>query len=172
MRWIGVIGLALAVASPALSQEPQWKNASGGFGAVLLVTHDWPGFFATRHESPPVDYLSRIRTTSKVQRGEMVVAAVIFYGCAADDAGNCSSSMELQLRRPDGSIYGGYENLELWDGPAPPEGRWEASTATLGLVVEPDDPLGTYTFEAVLRDHVARRVLKLSQTVEVVSGPR
>jgi hypothetical protein len=174
-RWTLVLTLALTIVPPALSQEPAepaWKKASGGFGAVLLVTNDAPGFFATRHESPPVDYLSRIQTTSKAQRGETVVAVVIFYGCAVDDAGNCRSSMKLQLRRPDGSIYGGFEDLELWDGPAPPEGRWEASTANLGLEVEPDDPLGTYTFEAVLRDHVARRVLKLSQTVEVVSGAR
>ena len=169
----GVLALWLAIASPVLSQEPTgkpestepaWKESSGTFGAVLLVTNDPAGFFGSSSK----DYLARIKTASKAQRGETVAAVVLFYGCAADRAGNCSSSVELRLRRPDGSTYGEFTG-ELWGGPAPPEGAWEAGADNLGFEVEPDDPLGTYTFEAVVRDRVAHRELKLSQTVEVVA---
>jgi hypothetical protein len=166
--WNDVIALGLVVVSPAFSEgEPQWKKASGSFGAVLLVTPDAPGFFGGREGTPSGDALSRIRTTSTVRRRETVVGVVIFYGCAADDAGNCRSSMQLRLRYPDGSVYGGYEP-ELWNGAAPPAGTWQTSVGNLGFNVEPDDPVGTYTFEAVLRDHISGRTLKLSQTVEVV----
>jgi hypothetical protein len=167
--WNYVIALGLVVTSPAFPEsEPQWKTASGSFGAVLLVTDNAPRFFGGHEDAPSADALSRIRTTSKVRRGETVVGVVIFYGCAPDDAGNCRSSMQLRLRHPDGSVYGGYEP-ELWNGAAPPAGTWQTSVGNLGFFVEPDDPLGTYTFEAVLRDHVSGRTLKLSQTVEVVA---
>ena len=161
--WSYVIALGLVVASPALAEnEPQWKRASGSFGAVLLVTNDAPGFFNGE------DALSRIRTTSKVRRGETVVAVVLLYGCSPGNAGNCRSSVQFRLWYPDRSGWRGYESLELWDGPAPAEGTWQSSAENLGFTVEPYDPLGTYTFEAVLRDHVSGRTLKLSQTVEVV----
>lgn len=170
-RWNLVLALALATVSPARSQgpvEPEWKKASGGFGAVLLVTNDAAGLFAGSRGSSLTDYLSRIRTTSKVPRGKAVVAVVIFYGCAADHTGNCRSDMDLRLRYPDGSLYGEWFGPELWYGRPPADGVWEASAESLGFMVEPEDPLGTYTFEAVVRDRAGSRTLRLTQTVEVV----
>ena len=149
--------------------DTEWRKSSGDFGAMLLVTSDPDSFFEAWNRPPSPDYKPKIETSAEAHRGDTVVGVVVFLGCAPDESGNCKSDMDLRLLYPDGSVYGEFKDAEVWlDKAAPPTGVLQVSVANLGLRVEPDDPFGTYRFEAVVRDRVAKKTLELVQVLEVV----
>lgn len=149
--------------------DTEWRKSSGDFGAMLLVTSDPEGFFEAWNRPPSPDYKPVIKTAEEAHRGDSVVGVVLFIGCKADESGNCRADMDLRLLYPDGSVYGEFEGAELWiDKPAPAPGHLQVSVGNLGLRVEPDDPYGTYRFEAIVRDRVANTTLELKQYLEIV----
>lgn len=176
-RILSILGLLL-LATSAFAQwraegevvpDTEWRKSSGDFGAMLLVTNDPDSFFEAWSRPPSPDYKPTIETSAEAHRGDNVVGVVVFLGCAPDDSGNCRSDMDLRLLYPDGSVYGEFKDAEVWlDKTAPPAGNLQVSVANLGLRVEPDDPFGTYRFEAVVRDRVANKKLELVQLLEVV----
>jgi hypothetical protein len=136
---------------------------------MLLVTNDPDGFFEAWERPPSPEYKPKISTSMEANRGDTVVAVVVFLGCAPDEGGNCKADMDLRLLYPDGSVYGEFKDAEVWlEKPAPAAGMLQVSVAKLGLRVEPEDPFGTYRFEAVVRDRIAGRTLELVQLLEVV----
>ena len=149
--------------------DTEWSKSDGDLGAMLLVTDDPEGFFERWDHPPSPDYKPTLTTVSTVNRGDTVVAVVVFTGCAANADGNCQSEVDFTVLFPDGTVYEELKDGELWtDKPAPSVPRLQVSMANLGLRIEDDDPFGTYRMIAVVRDNVADRQLKLVQKVEVV----
>ena len=150
--------------------DTEWSKSAGEFGAMLLVTDDPEGFFKRWDKPPSPDYKPEIETVSTARRGETVMAIIIFTGCASNPKGNCVSEVDFKVLNPDGSLYGDLKKGELWkDKPAPPDPYLQVSVANLAFKIEEDDPFGTYQLEAVVRDMVAKKQLKLKQTLEVIT---
>lgn len=140
-----------------------------GFGASLLITAEPDAFFDAWNQPPSPDYKPEIKTTDFAKRGDTVVGVVVFAGCLPNPDGNCQSTVDFKMYRPDGSVYADLDKSELWtDKPAMPPNILQLGVSSLGFIVEPDDPFGTYRMEAKVRDEVLGKGVTLVQTIEVV----
>jgi hypothetical protein len=64
-------------------------------------------------------------------------------------------------------------DIELWRGrPAPDPSRLQVGVGVFALRIEPEDPLGTYTFEATVRDLNAKVRFVLVQELRVEAAAR
>ena len=151
----------------ALSTE--WSKSKRGFAAALLLTaepedvlRDWN---APGGEVP-------VRTTEVVPRGVPIVAFVFFAGCRADRNGLCDASIDFTILKPDGSEYNRFMDRDLWkQKPAPPDGMLRLSAEYVGVVIEPSDPLGEYTFNVTVHDLNAGTSLELSRAFTATEAP-
>lgn len=149
--------------------DQSWRRSAQGFQAMLIVTNKPDSFFEAWNKYPSPDYKPEILTTTEVHRGETVVAVIIFTKCLVDKNGNCNSEVDFKLLRPDGSVYADYKGQELLKGKyGLPEDALQLGVANLGFRVEPDDPLGSYKVEAIVRDKFAGIEVPLTQILKVV----
>ena len=95
----------------------------------------------------------RVPAADRITRGAPIVAFVFFTGCMPDENGMCNASADFTIRKPDGSMYATFEDRDLWKGkPAPPEGTVRLSAEHVGVIIEPEDPLGEYEFHVSIHD--------------------
>ena len=79
---------------------------------------------------------------------------------------------EQRAAMPDHIVIGTGEGVELWkDKPAPPVDVMQLSVANLGIVIEPNDPAGTYTVKARVSDLNAAQSVELVQQFVVHTAP-
>ncbi len=182
MRVMLFVLASLVASTPAVAQQQSggfewklndksappspWQASKDGFGVLMLVTSDYEGFWKAWEGSTP----PQVRTTEEVTRDQPVHAILLFSGCRAARDGNCNVTVELAVTRPDGKPYGETLKGNVWSGPPAPAYNLQASEGSLGFIVEPEDPLGTYTLKAAITDHVAGTTLPVQQTVTAVAG--
>jgi hypothetical protein len=148
-----------------VGDEP-WRRSDGDFGAMLFLT-DQPKEFNEAWDRPAAPgYTPHMHTVSEAKRGDVVAAIVLFKRCSADPLGNCRSQVQYRVLRPDGSLYGEH-TATLWNAPPGPLENLQRGNDQLMLRIEPNDPLGTYRIEAVVRDHIARREVSLLRELVV-----
>ncbi len=182
MRYLILFGLALAGA--AIAQEPPadrtfaWQTngeraapdpsraSKDGFGVSVFVTPDIEGVWkAWGGPTPP-----NISVTDQIERGKPVHAMIVFNGCKAAADGNCNVTGIYSITSPDGTAYGEPHGGKIWAGPPAPGYNLQLSEGSLGLVVEPDEPLGRYMLKASVTDHVAGITLDVEAPVEAVEA--
>ena len=154
--------------SPA--SETPWTGNSGPFGAILVVTDDSEGFFEEWNRPPDPERPPSINSTQLALRGERVDAILVFTGCQPNPE-LCDVAVDYRVLKPDGSTYAEQEGVPVWKGAEVPEGRLQLSEQNLGLAFEPDDPLGVYRVEALVRDRVADRSIALETELSVSDPP-
>jgi hypothetical protein len=102
------------------------------------------------------------------KRGEFLSAVVLFKNCRPDAAGNCNVEMDITAFDPKGRTYGTMPKEELWRAkPAPSPGFTQLSRGYMGIVIEPNDPSGTYRVAVVARDSNAKTEAKAETTFVV-----
>ncbi len=148
--------------------DTAWRKASGDLGAMLVVSAK-PEDFLREWRSSPEAYAPQAATTDRVKRGEVIAALLFFSGCGAA-GGACNAVAEFKVLKPDGSVYGEFPGNKVWPHPAPKKGLVLLSEAHLEISIEPQDPSGTYTVLAVVRELPAGRVLQLRRNFEVIEG--
>lgn len=169
--------LALAIASPG---HAQWRTngeldddnpssvSAGDFGASLMLTDDHNGLFEAWNRPPSPDYGPNISVVDSAERGDVILAFVIFTGCAEDLDGNCNLTVEYSAYFPDGEDYGGHTG-NLWVGhPDPGLGSLQLSEDNLGLRIEADDPFGEYRIVVEIVDNVSGTNYSLETQLTVV----
>jgi hypothetical protein len=175
MRKTLFLGLALIVMplfgqwkqdGKAIRDEP-WRKSSGTFGAMLLLT-DHPYEFVEEWKRPE---LPTIHTTTVAERGRPIAAFVIFLGCK-EISGNCKSTVDFTILRPDGTEYGKQDGLELWSGPTPAENVIQLGRASMGVEIEPNDPAGKYVMKARVHDLNASATIDLVQEFTVAPAAK
>jgi hypothetical protein len=145
--------------------DTQWRKAWGQNGAMLHLT-DKPGELFEAWEKPAAGV--PVSTTEVATRGEPLVGVIFFSGCTPDTSGMCDARAKLQVFKPDGSPYGDEELVEIWVGkPAFPSGQLQLSVDAIGVVIEPHDPIGTYTVRAQLHDLISGAEVELKRTFSV-----
>jgi hypothetical protein len=149
--------------------DAPWRRTVQGFGAMLVFTNEPDAFFEAWSRPPSPDYKPAISSPDEVRRGDTVVAVIVFTNCRGNKRGNCDAEVDFTLFRPDGSVYAKHKKADLWRGtPAPPEHNLQLGVSNLGFRVEPEDPLGEYRLEAVVRDKIAKITVPLVQVITVL----
>lgn len=130
---------------------------------MLLLTPDVEKFYEEwrRPETPT------IVITKTAYRGKPITAVVVFTGCKAR-RGNCRIIVDFTVLRPDGTEYGSAKSVAAWViKPGARKGIVQVSEATLGVVIEPQDPSGEYLVKASVHDRNAKLDLELAQPFTV-----
>lgn len=152
--------------------DTAWRKSAEGFGAMILLTSSPETFLAAWAEPSSPDYAPAIETTDHVARGVPIHAYVFFTGCTPDRQGSCDATTDFVVLRPDGSEYANIPGVELWQGKPPPEeGSVQLGPASVGVVIEPQDPLGEYTVKARVCDRLADNCLVIWQRFTAEEAP-
>lgn len=78
---------------------------------------------------------------------------------------------DYKILRPDGSLYAEYENTEVWRNRPPiPEGKVGLAVDRVGLIVDPEDPVGEYEIHCTVKDVVAKTEFIISAGFMVVEA--
>jgi hypothetical protein len=148
-------------------EDTEWMKSSGDFGAQLLLIGDENEFFK-RWETPSATV--KFETVSEINRGVPLITPIIFSGCYVNKSGNCMVSAALKILRPDGSNYADMPQVEVWENkPPPPKGILELGVGYLKVIIEPEDPDGTYNVQAKVTDNVINSSFVLTRTFSVPS---
>lgn len=163
---------ALSAASWKVNGKPvpdrEWAKSDGDFGAQLVFTDKPDELFAAWEEPGAAVLLSE---TVVAKRGVPIVGVVFFAGCAANERGKCEATVRFTAETPEGKPWGDPVDAELWiDKPAPEKGLMQLSAGNMGIVIDPDDPLGTYKVKAVVTDKVAHKRMVLERTFTAVEA--
>lgn len=142
--------------------ETEWSKSENGLSAMLLMA-DNPNEVVRDWDTP--DAAVTVRAIDTITRGVPIVGFVFFAGCKADEDGNCNAAVDFTVLRPDGSEYVSFLDRDLWKGrPAPPEDMLRLAAEYVGVIIEPEDPLGEYEVLASVSDLVAGTTLELRRT--------
>lgn len=148
--------------------DQPWAKSSGEFGAQLVFT-DKPDELFAAWEKPGLAVL--FSGTATAQRGKPIVGVIFFSGCAADARGMCQVTVRFTAYTPDGKPWGAPVDGELWlDKPPPDKGQMQLSVGNMGIVVEPEDPLGVYKVRAEIVDKIAKKTMVLERTFTAVEA--
>jgi hypothetical protein len=169
--WLLCGGAALAhlTDDDFATPTPRASRSVNGFSATLLLSDAPDEVLQTWTAPTTID--AAVKTTDTIKRGTPIVAFVFFSGCLPDENGMCNASADFTILRPDGSVYESFNDRDLWrDKPAPPDGTLGLSAEYVGVVIEPDDPLGTYQVRVDVHDLNADTVLPLRDAFTAVPG--
>lgn len=146
------------------ADTPNMK-AKDGFGAQLFLTEsaqffeDW-----SKPETPKLETLKK----DMAHRNVPLFTAIMFVDPSTDVAGLVDVTCDIIVRRPDGSIYGEEKGIVGWKGKYPvPAHNLQLTQGRMGIRIEPQDPSGTYTVEAIVRDNIKKNELPLNATFEI-----
>jgi hypothetical protein len=149
-------------------EDTEWMKSSGDFGAQLLLIGDEKEFIK-RWETP--SKIVEFTTVSEINRGEPLITPVIFSGCQAGESGRCNVSGDFKILRPDGTTYADMPQVDIWQNrPPPPDGILELGVGYIKVIIEPEDPDGTYTVQVRITDHVQNASFVLTRTFTVPVG--
>lgn len=127
------------------------------------MTDNWDGFIE-RWEKPTPGF--EFTSANSIAKGRPLAATIIFTGCQADSAGNCSVVADFRAIDPSGKTYADQKGALVWNLPPPPGNILQLSIHNLTLVLDPPDPLGTYVVIATVTDRIARKSVNLRATFE------
>jgi hypothetical protein len=170
--------LLLALFAGPLGAEAGWKNKDGepvpetesrksvaGFGGLLVVTPDknWQ----EKWNSPDAPQFSGAST---VEKGGELFILTIFTNPQLDASGAANITLDIDVRRPDGSASTHAEGAVCFQG----ELRGPLHNVYLcGPVVEfigePSDPVGEWSVRIKLIDNIRKVEVPLSATFTLVN---
>ncbi|MDF1780179.1 MAG: hypothetical protein P1U67_02670 [Alcanivoracaceae bacterium] len=154
----------------AIAESRPDIGSSNGFGAMIIMTTDSQE--ALRNWAQPTRgvYLPRSET---VEKGRPMEALIVFSGCRPNDKGNCVVAADYKILKPDGSLYAKYEDTEVWrNKPVIPAGRVGLAVDRVGLIADPDDPIGEYKIHCTVRDTIANSEFTISAGFVVVEASK
>jgi len=164
---LGVLLCGGLVLSIPRDHTPAIPQPDRGMSAVLMLS-DQPDkvLKGWADRSSDLD----VQTTDRITRGAPIVAFVYFTGCRPDANGLCNASADFTILRPDGTVYERFIDRDLWkQKPAPPDGTMRLSAEYVGVIIEPDDPLGRYEFRVLVHDLNAGTNLELRQAFTAIA---
>ena len=145
------------------ADTPDHKSI-GGFEAQVFLTDnprifvDWSG-----QKSP------KIKPAEVARRGVPIYAGILFADHSLDAGGKANVTCDFTVRKPDGSVYAKEKDIPVWRSryPAHAPGL-QISEGSMGIIIDPPDPAGRYTVEAVVHDTIKKTDLTVETTFEVL----
>lgn len=168
--------LVLALATTPVFGKDSWQKdgkptpdgesmrVKDGFGAQFILTESTKVF--ADWNKPKTPHVITLKN-SAARRGIPFFTVLLFFNPGIDSYGNADVTCKITIREPDGKIYG-TEDLIVWRGKYQPTHNLQLSREKLGIRIAPEDPSGTYTVEADVKDNVKNLELPL-KTIFVVA---
>ena len=115
----------------------------------------------------PSDQIPHVELMSRAKVGDRVALKLVFHSMALREDTSCDVTFDIKVTKPDGSPYSGtaHENLLALKGAIPNPNNMYNSDTVLVLEFEPDDPLGKYAIEVVIRDNIGQTDLTLKENI-------
>lgn len=170
---LGLLGLFLTAGSwrdnGKVVPDTSWAKSDGDFGAQLVFTDKPDDLFEAWSKPGPAVMYSQ--SSSAVRGGPPIVGVIFFAGCGQNEHGNCNATVKFKILGPDKKPWGTNQDGELWvDKPSPPENSMQLSMGNIGIIIEPEDQLGTYRVIAEISDKVSGKRMVLERDFEAVAG--
>ncbi len=160
---------ALVANSPATTNYDSsqgFPDHDGPFSAMLVVI---PKSEMAEFEQPGgARHLDRV---ARAEPGADLALKLLFTGMAGDWNGFGNVTYDLQVYKPDGSLYGAsdYRNLDALHGKVGSgKGVFDNRGKVVLLTFDPTDPPGPYTIKAVIHDHAGAHNVALQAVVELL----
>jgi hypothetical protein len=135
----------------------------GYFGAQLWVISNKNFFDIWNTPETP-----KLNLVKKTVRNKDIFVVLMFTAPGADANGNADVVFDFLLKKPDGSAYADYKDLDAWHNkPVPKAGDIQLAVQDIGVKIEDNDPLGKYTVEVLVKDKIKGVELPLSYEFEV-----
>ena len=129
---------------------------------MLLLIDDSKFFEDWKKPEPP-----RFRTIDKATRMIPVHAVILFAGPGTNSAGNAHVLCDVKVLKPDGSTYGEQTALVGHESKIASPKHLMLASERLVVRIEPHDPAGTYTVEAIVHDKIRNVDLSLKRQFTV-----
>lgn len=139
-----------AKAGEAAPETTEWRAASEGFGAAVVITADpeWK-----RKWSAPAAKLPQIEQARSLQIGQKVWALLFLTNPSADRTGSVDVTCDLRMVRPNGKVTE-RRDLRVLRKKTVPVPRTYMSEFVLTMTGEETDPVGEWVLEFVVHDRV------------------
>lgn len=171
------LSLIALIAVPIISIYKQTKSHSfldktniktvDGFGVQLQVIDDFT--FFDNWNIPDENQPLHMPIASSAHRGQTLFVIILIANPAVNEKNICHVLADIIVRKPDGTIYGGMKNANIWDKkPKIKEGTFGLGIDYLGINIELDDPLGTYIVEAKVHDKNRGLTVNLETSFDVL----
>jgi len=135
-------------------------KSSKGFGAQLWVIDDARFFDQWNRPETPI-----IPMTRTAVRNEPVYIIILFLNPGLDSDSLADVTADITIRGPDGSVYGEFHDLEVWQRPYhAPQNAIQLAAGSLAIEIEDRDMLGWYTVKATVKDRKKKVNLTLHTT--------
>lgn len=137
----------------------------------LRIIHIWStdpdGFMEAWNQPTPPN----LQFSSRAERNQHIQQFILYANCAQDAAGNCALNARLDITAPDGTPYGEpIEFAAMPPTPPVPRNNIGMTPASIGLVVEDGEQLGTYRFDLAVTDENAGVTARSVLHIEVVEA--
>jgi hypothetical protein len=152
--------LALLLASSAHAVDPQPQKSVAGFVAMLVVTpdKDWEQQWNTTPER-----ITFYQSGQTIHRGSDLYVVTMFSNPQLDADGAVSVVADIDVMRPDGKASSHAENAVCTRGKLTgPASNFYICGQVVEFTGEPQDPLGTWSVEIVVKDEVRKVGIPLS----------
>ncbi len=147
-----------------IADTPNMKSKNG-FGAQLFLTEsaqffeDW-----NKPDTPKLTTLEK----NKARRNVPIFTVILFVDPGTDANGAAEVTCDIIVRKPDGTVYGEQKDVVGWKGKyIVPAHNLQLTEGHMGIRIEPQDPSGIYTVEAIVRDKIKKIELPLKASFEV-----
>ncbi len=144
------------------------QASNGEFGALQISTTDPEKLMTAWHQPTPG---VEVQTQHSAARGEVIHTIVIFTGCKTDAAGKCYVSASFEVFDPTGKSYAEYKDAPIYDLPPAPPHNLMLGQSSLGIRIEPSEPLGDYRVVVRTTDRVANLSVTTQDKLTIVEAP-
>jgi len=144
-------------------EDTEFRKADKGFGSFLVISND-RGFF-DRWNTPSDGF--EINTLKKINKGEYFIVTVIFINPGYSESGNTHITYDIKITNPDGTTYADEKDVNVWNREAPKKNILGLAEGYLTIKMEPEDQLGKYKVEVVVKDLIKNAMLNLTRNYEV-----
>ncbi len=117
--------------------------------------------------STPSDEAVTIKRIKNAYPEQLIVIAFLVTGMTADQAGNYSFSISVNITEPDGRIMFGLRGYAKGQGRQPNRPTFIMADPALDLILESSDPAGVYKIIAEVTDLVTMQKSKSSYEIRL-----
>ena len=132
-------------------------KSKNGFGVALWLISDPSIFDRWDKEEAP-----NFKTTNTAIRNKPIFLIFHIINPGVDGATMANVTADVTITSPDGSIYGDFKDLEIWQRNYPfPKNTFQLSIGHLGINIENGEQLGVYKINAIVKDNNKNVTLNL-----------
>ena len=152
-----------------VGENPVISAQAGDLSLVHLWTTDPEGFLAAWGRETPPTLSSTLRTVRNVP----IQQFILYANCEQDDEGHCHLRARVEITAHDGTPYADPMIFDALPKGAPVVERDHIGMApvSIGIRVEDDEQIGTYTVELALTDVHAGTTARHAVEIEVSEAP-